>query len=80
MSIESELAIAALDMLHGARGLPSKQAAAVLRDFLNSISSPIPKIAWLKHRAPCNIWSVNSKRKDQPPTTIGSQPLRQCLA
>jgi hypothetical protein len=42
MSIESELATAALDALHGARGLPSKEAATVLSDFLNSISSPIP--------------------------------------
>jgi hypothetical protein len=42
MSTESELAAAALDTLHGARGLPPKEAAAKLRDFLNSISSPIP--------------------------------------
>jgi hypothetical protein len=42
MSIESELATAALDTLHGARGLPSEEAAAVLGDFLNSISSPVP--------------------------------------
>jgi hypothetical protein len=41
MSIESELATAALDTLHGARGLPSKEAAAHLRDFLDSISSPV---------------------------------------
>jgi hypothetical protein len=42
MSTESELAAAALDTLHGARGLLPKEAAAKLRDFLNSISSPIP--------------------------------------
>jgi hypothetical protein len=41
MSIESELATAALDTLHGARELPSKEAAAHLRDFLGSISSPV---------------------------------------
>jgi hypothetical protein len=41
MSTESELATAALDTLHGARGLPSKEAAAHLRDFLDSISSPV---------------------------------------
>jgi hypothetical protein len=41
MSTESQLATAALDTLHGARGLPSKEAAAVLQDFLSSISSPI---------------------------------------
>jgi hypothetical protein len=42
MSIESELATAALNTLHGARGLPPEEAAAVLGDFLNSISSPVP--------------------------------------
>jgi hypothetical protein len=42
MSTESQLATAALDTLHGARGLPSAEAATVLRDFLNSISSPVP--------------------------------------
>jgi hypothetical protein len=42
MSIESELATAALDTLHGARGLHPEEAAAALKDFLNSISSPIP--------------------------------------
>jgi hypothetical protein len=42
MSTESELAAAALDTLQGARGLPPKEAAGKLQDFLNSISSPIP--------------------------------------
>jgi hypothetical protein len=42
MSTESQLAAAALDTLHGARGLPPKEAAGILRDFLNSISSPVP--------------------------------------
>lgn len=42
MSAESQLAAAALDTLHGARGLSSADAAAKLRDFLNSINSPIP--------------------------------------
>ena len=42
MSTESQLAAAALDTLHGARGLPAAEAASMLRDFLNSISSPIP--------------------------------------
>jgi hypothetical protein len=39
MSTESQLANAALETLHGARGLPPVQAAAQLRDFLDSISS-----------------------------------------
>jgi hypothetical protein len=42
MSTESQLAAAALDTLHGARELPAGDAAAKLRDFLNSISSHIP--------------------------------------
>jgi hypothetical protein len=41
MSPESQLAAAALDTLHGARELPAAEAAAKLRDFLNSISSHI---------------------------------------
>lgn len=42
MSTEGQVATAALETLHGARALPPKQAAATLRDFLNSISSPLP--------------------------------------
>jgi hypothetical protein len=41
MSTESQLAAAALDTLHGARGLAPENATSKLRDFLNSISSPI---------------------------------------
>jgi hypothetical protein len=47
MSTESQLAVAALDTLHGARELPSDEAAAKLRDFLNSISSPLANSARL---------------------------------
>jgi hypothetical protein len=47
MSTKSQLATAALDTLHGARGLPPERAAAELRDFLNSISSPLPNSARL---------------------------------
>ena len=39
MSKESQLASAALDTLHGARGLLAKKAASILRDFLDSIRS-----------------------------------------
>ena len=49
MSAESKLAAAALDTLHGARELPAPEAAAKLRDFLNSISSPIPDSSRLAH-------------------------------
>jgi hypothetical protein len=47
MSTEGELATAALDTLNGARELPPAEAATKLRDFLNSISSPIPNSARL---------------------------------
>jgi hypothetical protein len=39
MNKESQLASAALDALHGARGLPAEKAASILRDFLDSIRS-----------------------------------------
>jgi len=42
MSTESQLATAALGTLHGARELPAEDAASRLRDFLNSIASPLP--------------------------------------
>ncbi len=42
MTPESQLATAALDLLHGARSLPPAEAAAKLRDFLNSINTSIP--------------------------------------
>jgi hypothetical protein len=38
---ESDMATAALDTLHGARSLPPAEAAERLRDFLDSISSPV---------------------------------------
>jgi hypothetical protein len=36
---ESQLATAALDTLHGARALPPAEAAAKLRDFMDSIGT-----------------------------------------
>lgn len=47
MNPEAQLATAALDILHGARALPAREAARELRDFLNSISTPIPNSARL---------------------------------
>jgi hypothetical protein len=41
-STESRLTADALDTLHGARELPSKEAADILKDFLNSLGSLIP--------------------------------------
>jgi hypothetical protein len=48
MNVESQLAKAALETLHGARGLPAAEAAAKLRDFLESINTPVnegPRLA-----------------------------------
>ena len=42
MNNQSQLGSAALDTLHGARGLPQAEAAAKLRDFLDSISTSVP--------------------------------------
>lgn len=42
MSQEGQLAADALDTLHGARELPPKEAASVLRNSFNSIGSPNP--------------------------------------
>ena len=47
MTPESQLATAALNLLHGARSLPPAEAAAHLRDSLNSINASIPDSARL---------------------------------
>jgi len=39
---QSELATAALETLHGARSLPPAEAAAKLRDFVDSIGTILP--------------------------------------
>jgi hypothetical protein len=48
MNLEAQLATAALDTLHGSRALPAAEAATELRDFLDSISTPIPNSARLE--------------------------------
>ena len=42
---ESQLATAALDTLHGARGLPPAEATAKLRDFLDALGMIVPPTA-----------------------------------
>ncbi|SDT56719.1 hypothetical protein [Bradyrhizobium canariense] len=42
-SPRSQLATAALDTLHGARGLPPTEAAVKLHEFLESISTSLPE-------------------------------------
>jgi len=44
---QSQLATAALETLHGARGLPPAEATAELRDFVNSIGTMLPTTARL---------------------------------
>jgi hypothetical protein len=44
---QSHLATAALETLHGARGLPSAEAKAKLRDFADSIGTTFPPTARL---------------------------------
>jgi hypothetical protein len=44
---QSQLATAALETLHGARGLPAAEATAKLRDFVDSIGTILPPTARL---------------------------------
>lgn len=44
---QSQLAAAALETLHGARALPAAEAAAKLRDFVDSIGTILPPTARL---------------------------------
>ncbi|MEO6840759.1 MAG: hypothetical protein ABI192_08335 [Bradyrhizobium sp.] len=44
---QSQLATAALETLHGARALPAAEAAAKLRDFVDSIGTILPPTARL---------------------------------
>jgi hypothetical protein len=44
---QSPLATAALETLHGARGLPPVEATAKLRDFVDSIGAILPPTARL---------------------------------
>lgn len=43
MSTEAQLATAALETLRGARSLRAEEAATKLRDFMQSIGSPVPE-------------------------------------
>jgi hypothetical protein len=44
---QSQLATAALETLHGTRGLPPAEATAKLRDFVDSIGTILPSTARL---------------------------------
>ena len=68
MSTESQLATAALDTLHGARGLPPTEAVAKLRDFLDSISTSVPDSARMVD-ASSALKTLVSKLESGIPTT-----------
>jgi hypothetical protein len=44
---QNQLATAALEILHGARGLPAAEATAKLRDFADSRQTVLPETARL---------------------------------
>ena len=44
---QNQLAAAALETLHGARGLPAAEATAKLRDFADSMPTVLPETARL---------------------------------
>jgi hypothetical protein len=44
---QNQLATAALETLHGARGLPAAEAVAKLHDFVDSIGTILPRTAQL---------------------------------
>ena len=68
MSLESQLATAALDTLHGARGLPPAEAAGKLRDFLESINTSIPESTRLAD-ASSALKTLVGKLESGKPTT-----------
>ena len=61
---DGQMAAAALETLRGARGLPPAEAAAMLRDFLASISSPIPESDRLADASGALRTLVDSLEKD----------------
>jgi len=66
MNLESQMATAALDTLHGARALPTTEAATKLRDFLASISTPIPNSARLADASDALKTLVGKLESDRP--------------
>ena len=66
--LESQVATAALDTLHGARGLATAEAVEKLRDFLASIGSPIPNSARLSDASSALKTLVGKLEKGEPPT------------
>jgi hypothetical protein len=67
-NLEGQLVTAALDTLHGARGLPAAEAAEKLRDFLASIGSPILNNARLSDASSALKTLVSKLEKGEPAT------------
>jgi hypothetical protein len=61
---ESQLATAALETLHGARGLPPAEATAKLRDFMDSIGTIVPTTARLAEASGALKTLVNQLESD----------------
>jgi hypothetical protein len=61
---ESQLATAALETLHGARGLPPAEATAKLRDFMDSIGTIVPPTARLAEASDALRTLVNQLEAD----------------
>ena len=65
---ESQLATAALETLHGARGLPPAQATAKLRDFMDSIGTIVPPTARLAEASGALRTLINQLEADSSAT------------
>jgi hypothetical protein len=61
---ESQLATAALETLHGARGLPPAEATAKLRDFMDSIGTIVPPTARLAEASGALRTLINQLESD----------------
>ena len=61
---ESQLATAALETLHGARGIPPAEATAKLRDFMDSIGTIVPPTARLAEASGALRTLVNQLESD----------------
>lgn len=61
---ESQVATAALETLHGARGLPPAEATAKLRDFMDSIGTIVPPTARLAEASGALRTLVNQLESD----------------
>ena len=76
----SQLAKAALDTLHRARGLPPAEAIVKLHDFLQSIDTSVPDGPRFADASEALRILANSRRKGQRLMMIGNVQLKRCSA